>query len=99
MFDIDLQINGGLYCCTKPNGSNECPFPHKSPMYGQGTHRGLAMEAVKEFYEGSSTDFYNTFVEVWNKATTLGQGNLIPLTVSCESMPTFDTSNELALQS
>jgi hypothetical protein len=46
-----------------------------------------------------SKNFYNAFVEAWNKATTLGQGNLIPLTVSCESMPTFDTSTELASQS
>jgi hypothetical protein len=77
-----MEASISLY---QPNGSNECPFPHKSPMYGQGTHRGLAMEAVKEFYyKWSTTDFYNTFVEVWNKATTLGQGNLIPLTVSCE---------------
>ncbi len=84
MFGIDSQINGDVSCCTIPDGSDAYPFPRECPMFSRGTRRELAMEAVEEFYERSNTDFYNVFVEAWNIATTVGQRNLIPLTISCE---------------
>lgn len=99
-FDIDGSIRRDTPCCTRiengnPDGRNECTerdaARRRCPRFARSATRKAARDAVQEFSGGRNNDddddnasFYAAFAEAWQKATTVGQRNLSPLTKTCE---------------
>jgi hypothetical protein len=80
---LAYNIDSNMPCCTK--GNSQC---RQCPRYSDNSPRKAAEEAVLTMLGGSpgNTDnspFYSAFEVAWNKLTTLGQENLLPLSTEC----------------
>jgi len=95
VFDIEDDIDDEVPCCTKTN--RKCLDPEsakkKCPMYSQMHSRFEAREAVQDMLGSSNSPFYTAFAEAWRKATTVGQGDLLPLEERCGNL--FTGSNDV----
>jgi len=86
--DIKENVDRDIPCCSRTNhhfedGQNECvdreAARRRCPMYSRGNP---AANAVHEMSDDNAA-FYRAFTRAWNKATTVGHKNLIPLDESC----------------
>lgn len=80
---LAYNIDSNMPCCTK--GNSQC---RQCPRYSDNNPRKAAEEAVLTMLGGSpgNTDnspFYSAFEVAWNKLTTIGQENLLPLSTEC----------------
>ena len=86
--DIKQNVNRDIPCCSRTNhrfedGLNECidreAARQRCPMLSRDNP---ATNAVHEMVD-DNTAFYKAFTKAWNKATTAGHKNLIPLDDTC----------------
>ncbi len=77
---LAYNIESGARCCT--TGNFECS---QCPRYSSNSPRKAAEKAVLKMLGGTpgntnNDPFYTSFEVAWNKMTTVGQNNLMPLT-------------------
>jgi len=81
---LAYNIDSGSPCCTKGNNI-DCM---RCSRYAFDSPRKAAEEAVLKMLGGppgntNNDPFYASFQVAWNKMTTVGQNNLIPLSTEC----------------
>ncbi len=79
---LAYNIDSGARCCT--TGNFQC---RQCPRYPSNSPRKAAERAVLKMLGGSpgntnNDPFYNAFEVAWNKMTSAGQNNLLPLTTT-----------------
>ena len=90
IYDIDENVDSDINCCTTYDGRTPCTGGQgplrRCPKYSQFEPRRSARQAVIEYGGGDDNSrFYSAFAQAWVKATTLGQTNLAPLELYCDS--------------
>lgn len=80
---LAYNIDNGVNCCTKGNS-----FCRQCPRYTSESPRKAAEEAVLKMLGGppgntNNDPFYEAYAVAWNKMTTVGHKNLLPLSTEC----------------
>eukprot|EP00986_Skeletonema_menzelii_P015143 scaffold11068_cov129-Skeletonema_menzelii.AAC.5 len=81
---LAYNIDSGFACCT--TGNFQC---RQCPRYTSNSPRKAAERAVLKMLGGvpgntNNDPFYESFERAWNKMTSVGQSDLMPLSTECE---------------